>query len=419
MNNEALFRQEALEARREDWLGAPRLMQPIQLRVMAWAGFAATSAILLFLALGSYTHRIRLSGEVVSSSGIVRVYAPADGRIVKAALHENIDVSRGDPVFTIDTGSETEHGSTAPQLAAQLREEEREVSSEIERQHSLERLETQMLAARKAQIKQELAQYNGEIQSVESYLINLNSSFERYRALTDRGLGIEEKLQDRKERIIIQKARLQTLHRAVLELTNEQSDIETDRKKVAMERASERGALQRNLARLRRERIEIEAGHIRVVSAPVDGTVTAIIAKANEMVEEHAPVLSILPHGSRPKVHLLAPARAIGFLRAGRSVVLRYSAYPHEKFGQQRGIIESVSRVALPDTEGAEEPRYRIIVIPEHETILAYGQPEPLRPGMTVEADILLDRRRLYEWILAPLIALRNDITKPGETHEP
>jgi membrane fusion protein len=56
--------------------------------------------------------------------------------------------------------------------------------------------------------------------------------------------------------------------------------------------------------------------------------------------------------------------------------------------------------------DGSREPVYRIKVALEGQAIRAYGQLEPLQPGMQVEADILLDRRRLIEWIFEPLLSL-------------
>ena len=34
---------------------------------------------------------------------------------------------------------------------------------------------------------------------------------------------------------------------------------------------------------------------------------------------------------------------------------------------------------------------------------MAYGKAQPLKAGMTIEADVLLDKRRLYEWVLEPV----------------
>jgi membrane fusion protein len=48
---------------------------------------------------------------------------------------------------------------------------------------------------------------------------------------------------------------------------------------------------------------------------------------------------------------------------------------------------------------------YRVVVEIESEHMRAYGRDEPLRPGMVLEADVLLERRRLIEWVLEPLYA--------------
>ena len=64
------------------------------------------------------------------------------------------------------------------------------------------------------------------------------------------------------------------------------------------------------------------------------------------------------------------------------------------------------SDLGFTPPDGSREPLYRIKVELESQSIGAYGKPEPLRPGMQVEADILLDRRRLIEWIFEPILSL-------------
>lgn len=41
----------------------------------------------------------------------------------------------------------------------------------------------------------------------------------------------------------------------------------------------------------------------------------------------------------------------------------------------------------------------------EKGTVSAFGQEEPLMPGMVLDADILGERRTIWEWVLEPLIA--------------
>ena len=56
--------------------------------------------------------------------------------------------------------------------------------------------------------------------------------------------------------------------------------------------------------------------------------------------------------------------------------------------------------------DGSREPLYRIKARLDSQAVAAYGRFEPLQPGMQVEADILLDRRRLIEWIFEPILGL-------------
>jgi membrane fusion protein len=38
--------------------------------------------------------------------------------------------------------------------------------------------------------------------------------------------------------------------------------------------------------------------------------------------------------------------------------------------------------------------------------VTAYGKAAPLQPGMQLDADVLLERRRLIEWVLDPVFTL-------------
>jgi membrane fusion protein len=51
-----------------------------------------------------------------------------------------------------------------------------------------------------------------------------------------------------------------------------------------------------------------------------------------------------------------------------------------------------------------------VLVTLAEQSVRAYGTPEALRPGMRVEADILGERRKLYEWLLEPLFSLTGEL---------
>lgn len=57
-----------------------------------------------------------------------------------------------------------------------------------------------------------------------------------------------------------------------------------------------------------------------------------------------------------------------------------------------------------------EEPVYRVTVDLDKQSILAGGNPIQLQSGMLLSADILLEKRSLFEWLLEPIYSLRGRI---------
>ena len=92
--------------------------------------------------------------------------------------------------------------------------------------------------------------------------------------------------------------------------------------------------------------------------------------------------------------------------------MLRYEAFPFERFGQYHGTIMDIGRNVWSAGErigplSAREPVYRVDVKLERQNVSALGQEFALRPGMLVNADLLLEKRTLLEWIFEPLLQLR------------
>jgi membrane fusion protein len=125
----------------------------------------------------------------------------------------------------------------------------------------------------------------------------------------------------------------------------------------------------------------------------------------------------IVPAGSKLRAELYAPSRAVGFVAVGDEVRLRYEPFPYQKFGHYRGTVAAVSRTALqrsglglPTTGFGSESVYEVLVALQEQTVMAYGEERELRPGTAVEADVLLETRRLYEWVLEPLYSLTGKV---------
>ena len=60
-------------------------------------------------------------------------------------------------------------------------------------------------------------------------------------------------------------------------------------------------------------------------------------------------------------------------------------------------------QAATARTLAQRSGQYRVVVTPQLAYAVAYGMHRPLEVGMEVDADIALDSRRLYQWLLDPL----------------
>jgi membrane fusion protein len=122
--------------------------------------------------------------------------------------------------------------------------------------------------------------------------------------------------------------------------------------------------------------------------------------------------MEIVPSDSPLQAELLIPTRAAGFIRVGQEVRLQYDAFPYQNFGTYTGHIVELSHTVLTKSDAAgpivpDEPVYKAIVGLDRAYVDAHGQKAPLQSGMLLKAEIILDRRPLADWIMAPLLHKR------------
>jgi membrane fusion protein len=163
-----------------------------------------------------------------------------------------------------------------------------------------------------------------------------------------------------------------------------------------------------------------------VVTSPQAGVISGLSLKASQLVSIDKSLMMLLPENKKDQsksgeleAHLFAQSKDAGFLSAGQTVMIRYGAYPYQKFGQYSARIVEVSRTPfLPNelpfpmaskaiTASTDEPVYRIRAILESQSASAYGVKQALQSGMQLEADVMLDTRTVAQWILEPLYSLR------------
>jgi membrane fusion protein len=411
-----LFRDQALAAARSQTFGKIVLSRPPSFTLFTGFAVLLAAATVAFLLFGSYTERSRLAGQLISDAGLGKVYAPQAGIVLERHVIEGAAVKAGEVLFVISSErSSASQGPTQAAISGEVRERAASLSSELETTRRLQERERESLALSVSGLQDEFEQLTGEIKSQQDRAQVAEGSAARYRRAYELKVVPIEVEQQKAGELLDQRTRLQALERERIALKQRLTAAKADLSTLPMKQQNQLADIDRRLAETSAELAESEAKRRIVVTAPQASTATAVLANVGQYVDGAKPLVTLMPRGALLHADLYAPSRAMGFVRPGDPVLIRYQAFPYEKFGHQQGTVESVARSALSkneldavtiaDSTGAE-PLYRITVRLASQSIQAYGRAQPLQSGMLLEADVLRETRRLYEWVLEPLYSV-------------
>jgi HlyD family secretion protein/hemolysin D len=133
-------------------------------------------------------------------------------------------------------------------------------------------------------------------------------------------------------------------------------------------------------------------------------------------------LLSVVPNDDHIEIEAVLENRDIGFVAAGQRVELKIDAFPFTRYGLLSGTVISVDRDAdaapnnqsqvqnsqrtadsVDQIESSERLRYTVRIAIEPGALDVDGHPASLLPGMSTKAEILTGKRRIIDFLLAPL----------------
>ena len=415
-----LFRPEALEGQRQAWLGNIRLIRPVSLTVLTAAAVLTVTAVALFLVLGEYTRRMTVSGVLAPDRGVIRLMPPQQGTVVESHVAEGQAVRRGDLLFVLDIGQASELGDTQSAVADSLTARERSLKASARQQQVLLDTQRSGIAGQRRDLQRELQQIDAEAELQAQRLALAQQALERAESLRAENFYSPAQVQTRREELLAVQAAHQSLARQRLAKQRELAALEAQERELPLQSQARQGEIERDLAEVAQASAENASRRRAVVRAPEAGMIGAVTAQVGQRALPSMALASLIPGDARLQAQLYAPSSAVGFIRPEQAVRLRYQAFPYQKFGHHGGHVVQVSRTPLQPSELAglsltlpgagntapSEPLYRITVALDAQAVQAYGQPQALVPGMQLDADVLLDRRRLIEWIFEPLIGV-------------
>ena len=409
-----LFRAEVLEGRRRRAFGravplyAGDTLPVVAILVVAVLGLG------IWLATGSYARSAMVGGWVVPTGPTARILPAARGTLVALAVRDGQRVRKGDRLGVVEIQSANDLARDPAQQSLDIVARER---AALDQQRRLARLanaqEDRRLAASAGQLRVRLAATDRQIALQRARVASSQRSFAILGDAHAKKYISEIDYQAQRRAYLEEQARLQALIVERAALKGQLDDAQAQRQRLPVELGEKLADLDAGDMQLQQRRLDIEGGSTIVLTAPIDGRVTALQARVGQAVGPDRPVMVLLGGDARLAAELYAPSRAIGFARVGQEVRLMYDAFPYQQFGSFRGTITAISRTALaPDEIEAPvklaEPAYRIRVRLDAQAVEAFGGVYPVQPGMTLKANVILEKQSFLGWLLEPINAVRH-----------
>lgn len=374
--------------------------------------------IIGFFIFFNTARKAETSGVLLPSEGLIRVRPGQAGIVTQVQVKEGQKVKTGDVLFVLSSERNIGNIQSAEGTVSELLRNRRNSYSDELLQASRQSAQRVMAAKKRATaLLEEAARLNSQLVLQRSRVALVTQAFQRFKDLHKTNYISAAQLEEKEGELLDQRQRLAELERLKGVNQRDYNSAEADYHDLQYQAQRDEAALKRNELAVQQDLAESEARREIRVIASTTGTVTAITAEAGKPVSADSTLTTILPAGSELEAEIYASSRAVGFVKPGMKVLLRYQAYPYQKFGQYEAIVHEVAGTSMSAQEltlpGAtavstqmSEPLYRIRLKLKQQSVFVYGKPVNLKSGMLLNASIILEHRRLYEWILEPLFSI-------------
>lgn len=443
--NTSLFRVQVTQAQQASWLGGIHLAHNPRFSLIAAVALTLAGALLAFGAWGTVARKVRVPGILMPHTGTLELTTAMAGALLEQRVQEGEWVQQGQVLFVINTDKTSALGSTSALLVSHLAQRRSTLLAERSSRLVQHQARATHLTHRIRSLALETTQATQEHVLASRRVGLADKTWRKYEQMATEGFVSDIQAQNKQEELIDLQSRLESTQRNGVALSREHLAAQAELRNLDQQLSIELLQLDRSVATLDQETAENKSRQTSSVLAPQAGQVSTLHLPLGAMVQAGQTIASLVPHtnanvstkananlsldkdNSQFSDHthaplmaaLFAPTRTAGFIQPGQEVWLRLAAYPYQKFGLAKGHVVKVSgtpiaaqdlphgqATALLASTQSNEPLYRIQVALTSQHVVAFGTPHLLRPGMTLEADVIHDVRGIWEWIFEPLLAI-------------
>jgi len=404
--NHDIFRKQALDEAAAPPIPGVTLAPPPVGWLFCTLGIIVLSILTGLLVFGTYTTFAQADGIIVPSTGLLPTQVDHAGIVTRIFVRDGDRVRKGEPLLQLSEGQGTpNHAETQTSILIELASKKQRLRDDLKDDELASKRQAGDIRGKISSLEQQVSAAAHEADTQRERAANAMSLYATWMKANGTGLVSRSQLLIQHDAALQAKAQASASVRTLIDLQRQLTDAQSQLVALPEKSAEKRRITERAMSDVTQSILEHEAVSASVVYASVDGTVTGSMVHVGDALDAREPAMSILPSGSILRAELWIPSSEIGFVATGDTVLLRYDAFPYRRYGQGKGVVLEVARTAVQPAQvlkwaglQAKEPRYRVIVKLEAQSVRAFGADQPLLPGMVLNARVVLQRHRLIDW---------------------
>lgn len=403
-----MFRKEALEflnKHDDSYLLAPNINYTYIVIFIIFIMFS--SVYLIFNS--TYSEKRVVNGWIETLDPTVKIFANGQKLVVqKVLVQEGEYVTKGQPLLLLDNepvkGADgfSDIASTLKYLSKKKITQEKDIDNTI----TYYNVKKDFIKAKQKILTKQTPYYLNSLDKINQLEILTKKKLQRLNVL----LKNEQISQSEFDQVSYDEHMnllSNTLREQQIMDTMEASSLYSIQLKEAdIESKQKLAELNSNLDAINKEIEKIKSTTSKMVLSTSAGVVENIQTYEGLSVEDDVPLMIISPKKSPLVVKLIIPVESSGFVEEFQQVNFKVVSFPYEKYGILRGKISDISKVIYLPNEMLDSPIP--IVKPSFLSIaeIPNSTPIPIKPGMLVQAEIIVDERKIWEWILRPISSI-------------
>ncbi|MBG6027724.1 HlyD family type I secretion periplasmic adaptor subunit [Proteus mirabilis] len=147
---------------------------------------------------------------------------------------------------------------------------------------------------------------------------------------------------------------------------------------------------------------------LKIVRSPVTGTVQQITNYTlGSSLQPSQQVMTIIPDNQHNIAEVNILNKDIGFIHVGQKAMIKIDAFPYTRYGTLEGNITNIAKDSIQHEQLGLV--YPATIELNTQMIESNNQQYSLAPGMSLVAEIIIDKRRVIDYFLSPIEVYRHN----------